>query len=141
MFITEIDYKTLADPRALEIFQQSDPENRGRAERMAAEEIAGYLRNRYDTGRIFSAMREERNPLIVMYAMDITLYHLSTWLPQKMGFEIRAIRYKVAIEWLEKVQKGMVMPDLPCLTDPANGENDVNNPVRYGGMRRNKYDW
>lgn len=141
MFITEMDYKTLADPRALEIFQQSDPENRKRAEIMAVEEIAGYLRNRYDTESIFSAEGEARNPLLVMYAMDITLYHLSAWLPQKMGFEIREIRYKTAQEWLEKVQKGIVMPDLLYLIDSTTGEEDIHNPMRYGSMKRNKYDW
>lgn len=141
MFITENDYKTLADQRGLEIFQQSDSENRQRAEGMAIEEMAGYLRSRYDTDLIFTTEGEDRNPLIVMYAMDITLYHLITWLPQKMGFEIRSIRYETAIKWLEKVQKGTVSPDLPFLSDPDSGETDTGNPVKCGGMKRNKYDW
>lgn len=141
MFTTEEDYQILSDPRALEIYQQSEPGNRVRAERMAAEEISGYLRSRYDTEAVFSAEGEERNPLIVMYTLDITLYHLIAWLPQKMGFEIRELRYKAALEWLEKVQKGIVMPALPYLTDPETGESDISNPVRYGGMKRNKYDW
>lgn len=139
MFLTESDY-IVASADALKILQQSDTINRERAERMACEEMAGYLRNRYDTEKIFSATGEERNDTIVMYACDITLYHLVSWLPGKMGHEIRKERYEYAIKWLEKVQSGKVTPDLPTYIG-ENGEEDVNNPVKWGAGKNNTYIW
>ena len=139
MFLTENDYiVTSAD--ALTIFQQSTPEKREQAEKMAVEEIAGYLRSRYDTDKVFSAVGKERNDIIVMYACDITLYHLISWLPNKMGREIRKELYDRAIKWLEEVQTGKVTPDLPTFTG-EDGEEDIYNPVKWGSEKSNTYIW
>lgn len=139
MFLTENDY-IVASADALTIFSQSTPEKREKAEKMAIEEIAGYLRSRYDTGLIFSAIGDNRNDVIVMHACDITLYHLVSWLPGKMGREIRKERYERAIKWLEEVQSGKVTPDLPTCTG-EDGEEDVNNPVKWGSGKSNTYIW
>ena len=111
MFLSNTDYQVMIGERAFDLIQQSDEENRRRAEEMAQEEMAGYLRPRYDVGRIFARRGTERNMQIVMFLCDITLYHLVSWLPQKMGYEIREIRYRRAIEWLQGVQSGKN----PCL--------------------------
>nr|DAV86063.1 MAG TPA: head to tail adaptor [Caudoviricetes sp.] len=139
MFLTENDY-IVASADALTIFQQSTPEKREKAEKMAIEEIAGYLRSRYDTGLIFSAVDDNRNDVIVMHACDITLYHLTSWLPGKMGREIRKERYERAIKWLEEVQAGKVTPNLPTCTG-EDGEEDINNPVKWGSGKSNTYIW
>ena len=139
MFLTENDY-IVASADALTIFQQSTPEKREKAEKMAIEEIAGYLRSRYDTGLIFSAVCDNRNDVIVMHACDITLYHLVSWLPGKMGREIRKERYERAIKWLEEVQAGKVTPNLPTCTG-EDGEVDINNPVKWGSGKSNTYIW
>lgn len=62
MFLTENDY-IVASADALTIFSQSTPEKREKAEKMAIEEIAGYLRSRYDTGLIF-------RPLVTIVMMS-----------------------------------------------------------------------
>lgn len=139
MFLTENDY-IVASADALTIFSQSTPEKREKAEKMAIEEIAGYLRSRYDTGLIFSAVGDNRNDVIVMHACDITLYHLVSWLPGKMGREIRKERYERAVKWLEEVQAGKVTPDLPTCTG-EDGEEDINNPVKWGSGKSNTYIW
>lgn len=139
MFLTENDY-IVASADALNILQQSTAGKREKAEKMACEEIAGYLRSRYDTELIFSASEEKRNDVIVMYACDITLYHLVSWLPGKMGREIRKERYDRAIKWLEEVQSGKVTPDLPTCTG-QNGEEDINNPIKWGAGKSNTYIW
>lgn len=139
MFLTENDY-IVASADALTIFSQSTPEKREKAEKMAIEEIAGYLRSRYDTGLIFSAVGDNRNDVIVMHACDITLYHLTSWLPGKMGREIRKERYERAVKWLEEVQAGKVTPDLPTCTG-EDGEEDINNPVKWGSGKSNTYIW
>ena len=139
MFLTENDY-IVASADALTIFSQSTPKKREKAEKMAIEEIAGYLRSRYDTGLIFSAVDDNRNDVIVMHACDITLYHLVSWLPGKMGREIRKERYERAVKWLEEVQAGKVTPNLPTCTG-EDGEEDINNPVKWGSGKSNTYIW
>lgn len=138
-FVTEDDYIVVGS-EALKIIQQSKAENRNRAELAAREEISGYLRERYDVARIFAAKDIGRNMQIVLYYCDIALYHMVCWLPGRAGLEIRYKRYKQATEWLEKVQSGKTMPDLPTLTGPA-GEEDYHNPIRYGAGQKNSYDW
>lgn len=139
MFVTEEDY-IMVGADSLKILQQSDPDKRRMAELSAQEEISSYLRSRYDVEITFVATAAERNSQIVMYYCDIALYHMSSWLPGRMGFEIREKRYETAMKWLDKVQAGKVIPALPTITGPA-GEEDYNNPIRYGAGQKNNYDW
>lgn len=139
MFVTEEDYITI-DPDALKVIQMSDASRRVRAERTAQEEISGYLRGRYDVEAVFNATGDERNAKIVGYYCDIALFELVSSLPGRQGLEIREKRYKLAIEWLDKVQNGKVIPLIPTLSNES-GETDMNNPVRYGSGQKNNYDW
>lgn len=139
MFVTEEDY-IMVGADSLKVLQQSDPDKRRMAELSAQEEISSYLRSRYDVETTFAATAAERNSQIVMYYCDIALYHMSSWLPGRMGFEIREKRYETAMKWLDKVQAGKVIPALPTITGPA-GEEDYNNPIRYGAGQKNNYDW
>ena len=125
--------------RAFDLIQQSDEENRRRAEEMAREEMAGYLRPRYDVERIFARRGEQRNMQVVMFLCDITLYHLTSWLPQKMGYDIREIRYRRAIEWLQGVQSGKIVPDLDT-PDDSNGEPQPYN-LTWGSEQHSNYIW
>lgn len=113
MFIDNEDYKVVIGDAALKVVSQSSPENIANAEAEAIEEMSGYLRPVYDTEAIFSATGKGRNRLIVMYTADIALYNLVASQPQKMGIEIRKERYDRAIKWLEGVQSGKIVPDLP----------------------------
>lgn len=117
MFITDEDYAVVIGEEALKVTSRASAENRANAEMEAIEEISGYLRPVYDCNAIFSAEGDARNKLIVMRTADIALYHLVASLPQKMGIEIRKERYERAIEWLEGVQSGKIIPDLPLVED------------------------
>lgn len=139
MFLTKDDY-IVASSEALNILQQSTEARREVAEKMACEEISGYLRSRYDVAKIFSAKAEQRNNVIVMYACDVTLYHLVSWLPNKMGREVRKERYEHAIKWLNDVQAGRISPDLPTFTG-NNGEEDALNPIKWGSTNKQDYNW
>ena len=138
MFLSNTDYQVMIGERAFDLIQQSDEENLRHAEEMAQEEMAGYLRPRYDVGRIFARRGTERNMQIVMFLCDITLYHLVSWLPQKMGYEIREIRYRRAIEWLQGVQSGKIVPDLDTPDDPNNSQ-PYN--LTWGSEQHNNYIW
>ena len=139
MFLMEEDY-IVASKDALNVLQQSSKENRERAERMAIEEVSGYLRSRYDVKRVFAATGTERNDVVVMRTCDVALYHLSAWLPGKMGGEIRKERYEFALKWLEGVQAGKITPDLPTVTG-EDGKEDINNPMKWGSEKKNIYIW
>lgn len=115
MFVTEEDYRVVVGDSALRVISQASAENRANAELEAMEEIAGYLRPKYDTQAIFQAEGEARNRLIVMYTADIALYHMVSAMPQRMGSEVRQERYERAIRWLEGVAKGSIVPDLPTV--------------------------
>lgn len=138
-FITIQDYKAVVEPKVLDVIHQTDTANLDRAEGYAIEEVSSYLRNRYNVDAAFALQGELRNKQLVMITVDVALYHLIAWLPLKAGFEIRDIRYKRAIEWLESVQKGQASPDLPLLTDEAG--NDIGNPIKYGSMPKGTYDY
>lgn len=125
MFITDEDYRVVIGDNALKVISQTSEDNRANAELEAQEEIAGYLRPKYDTTAIFTASGDERNRLIVMYTADIALYHMVSAMPQKMGSEVRKERYERAIKWLEGVQAGRIIPDLPLTTDEEGNVSSV----------------
>lgn len=139
MFLNNLDYQVMIGQRAFDLIQQSDEENRRRAEEMAREEMTGYLRPRYDVERIFARRGEQRNMQIVMFLCDITLYHLASWLPQKMGYEVREIRYRRAIEWLQGVQSGKIVPDLDTPNDPNSDLQPYN--LKWGSEQHSNYIW
>lgn len=139
MFINDEDYSIVIGEQALKTVSQVSDDNRANAEEEAIEEISSYLRPKYDTEAIFNAEGNERNRLIVMYTCDIALYHMSASLPQKMGTEIRKERYERAIKWLEGVQAGKIVPDLPVATDEEG--NPVGFPMVYGCQKKLRHNW
>lgn len=139
MFITDEDYKVVIGDQALKVVSQVSQENRVNAETEAMEEIAGYLRPKYNTEAVFSAAGTDRNRLVVMYTCDIALYHMAASTPQKMGMEIRKERYERAVKWLEGVQAGKIVPDLPLAMDEY-GE-PIGMPMVYGCQKKLKHNW
>ena len=139
MFVTDQDYKIVIGEQALKVVSQVSAENRANAETEAIEEVAGYLRPKYDTGAVFSASGTQRNKLVEMYTCDIAIYHMTASTPQKMGMEIRKERYERAIKWLEGVQAGKIVPDLP-LAIGENGE-PIGIPMVYGCQKKLKHNW
>lgn len=139
MFITDQDYQVVIGEQALKVVSQVSTENRANAETEAVEEIAGYLRPKYDTDTIFNTSGDDRNRLIVMYTCDIAIYHMAASVPQKMGMEIRKERYERAIKWLEGVQAGKIVPDLPLATDESGDPTGI--PFVYGSQKKLHHNW
>lgn len=140
MFLQEEDYRVVIGEQALKVISQVSAETCSNAEQHAMEEIASYLRPKYDAGAIFNAMGQCRNSLIVMYACDMALYHMAASLPQKMGMEIRKERYERAVKWLESVQAGKVIPDLPTANTGENGE-EIGQTIVYHSQQQLKHNW
>lgn len=138
MFISTEDYKVVIGGSSLDVVTQADTANRQKAEKEAIEEISGYLRPKYDVGAIFSATGRDRNDYLVMITCDVALYHLFTSINAKMGIDIRKERYERAIKWLEGVQKGTIVPDLPIAVDE---HGEPANPLHFGSEKRHKNTW
>ena len=139
MFINPEDYKVVIGESAFRTISQADPSIVENAGVEAVEEMSGYLRPVYDTGAIFSASGSDRNRLVVMYTADIALYHMSAALPQKMGSEVRKERYDRAIRWLEGVQSGRIVPDLPLAEDTDGGSGSIG--TSWHSSPKLNHDW
>ncbi|WP_336617865.1 phage protein Gp36 family protein [Bacteroides acidifaciens] len=139
MFLTLDDYSSVCDD--YEFKQITEKEDvRLKAEAAAMEEIASYLRSRYDIDRAFAAVGSCRNAMLVQVAVNISLWLMVHRLPQNMGHERRECLYDDAIKWLRDVQASKASPDLPLYIS-ADGNTDARNPVRSGCMKPNRYDY
>ncbi|HRF86562.1 MAG TPA: DUF1320 family protein [Alloprevotella sp.] len=139
MFLTLDDYSSVCDD--YEFKQITEKEDvRLKAEAAAMEEIASYLRSRYDIDRAFAAVGSCRNAMLVQVAVNISLWLMVHRLPQNMGHERRECLYDDAIKWLRDVQASKATPDLPLYIS-ADGNTDARNPVRSGCMKPNRYDY
>lgn len=82
---------------------------------------------------------DNRNQQIVMYLIDMTLYHLHCRINPRNVPEFRAIRYDGmnalqtggAVGWLKKVASGDITAELPVIV-PVQG-----NSIRCGGVTKN----
>lgn len=132
MFITKEDFKVVASEAALKTIMQDDSLNADNAIEEAIEEISGYLRTTYDCQKAFAMEGNDRNKQLVMYTADIALYNMTAAMPQRMGSEVRKERYDRAIRWLEGVQQGKIVPNLPLNTDPDGTAIPASGLLAYG---------
>lgn len=98
----------------------------------AISEAKGYL-HKYDLSAIFGAAGDDRNKLLVLFLKDIAIYHYINLANPGTDYKERKDRYTRAIAWLEAVQAGQVVPDLPLATQPDNTMGGVTwsaNPKR-----------
>ena len=128
-FITQEDFKVVSSEASLKAITGADPDNISNA---IAEEVAGYLRPKYDTDRIFATEGNGRNRQLVMYTADIALYNMIASLPNRMGYETRKERYDRAIKGLEGGQAGKIVPDLPIATDETGSGISQGGVLAYG---------
>jgi hypothetical protein len=98
------------------------------AELAAQEQMSTYLRSRFDVAAVFAASGLARNPLLIMYMIDMVLYHLHSNTPARVMPKIRQDRFEAAITWLTSVNSGDLIPDLPAL--PSDDPNPI---MRLGG--------
>lgn len=131
-FITQEDFKVVSSEASLKAITGADPDNISNAIAEAQEEVAGYLRPKYDTDRIFAMEGDDRNRQLVMYTADIALYNMTASLPNRMGYETRKERYERAVKWLEGVQAGKIVPDLPAATDESGNDISQGGVLAYG---------
>ena len=130
-FISLEDYDASIHREILDILLRQgtsdyDPQIIEICEDRAISEMKSYLNKKYDCQAIFSQTGENRHPLILMFALDIAIYHIfCQHNPYKMS-KIREDRYERATTWLKGVMKGDITvegaPLLPSdeLSDNSN---------------------
>lgn len=128
-FITIDDYDATIHREILDSLLRTesasyDPQIIEICEDRAVAEMRSYLNKTYDCEAIFSATGSERHALILMFAIDITVYHIfCQHNPYKMA-KIRQDRYDRAVEWLKGVMRGDITIDgAPLLPDEALSDN------------------
>ena len=128
-FITTQDYDATIHREILDSLLRTDspsfdPQIIEICEDRAIAEMRSYLNKSYDCNAIFSAQGKDRHPLILMFAIDITVYHIfCQHNPYKIA-KIRQDRYDRAIEWLKGVMKGDITIDgAPLIQEPQLSDN------------------
>ncbi len=128
-FISTADYDATIHREILNALLRSDsadydPQIVEICEDRAVSEMRSYLNKSYDCDTIFSARGSDRHALILMFAIDIAVYHIfCQHNPYKMS-KIRQDRYDRAIEWLKGVMNGDITIDgAPLLPEDALAEN------------------
>ena len=128
-FITIDDYDATIHREILDSLLRTesasyDPQIIEICEDRAVAEMRSYLNKTYDCEAIFSATGSDRHALILMFAIDITVYHIfCQHNPYKMA-KIRQDRYDRAVEWLKGVMRGDITIDgAPLLPDEELSDN------------------
>ena len=125
LFIKTTDYDATIHREILNSLLRADSDDYDSeiieiCEDRAIAEMRSYMNKTYDCDAIFSARGDNRHPLVLMFAIDISVYHIfCQHNPFKLS-KIREDRYKRAIEWLKGIMEGDITIDgAPLLSDVA----------------------
>ena len=92
------------------------------------------MRGRFAVALVFAPAGDARNPQIVMYLVDMALYHLHSRQNPRYVPQIRQDRYDHAIAWLTMVRKGGLSCGLPLESlNLPDGTQDTGSILPRGG--------
>lgn len=139
-FITLQDYdasihREILDSLLRQGTAEYDPEIIEICEDRAIAEMKSYMNKVYNCDAIFSATGQERHPLILMFVLDITIYHIFC---QHNPYKISKIReelYNRAIEWLKGIMKGDITIDGAPLLPEENQEDNGRWQIKSSDVR------
>lgn len=107
--VTEEDFKTHMYAELIDAISREDEFILPDAIASAEGEASGYL-SRYDVEALMGAVEDDRDPTLLMYLKDMSIWHFITLSNAGNDLEFRRTRYNDAIDWLTKVQSGKVVP-------------------------------
>lgn len=105
-FLTDQDYDASVHREILEAVTRDDAALIKICEDRAVKDMRNYLHLHYDCDAIFSARGDDRDPMLVMFCVDIAVYHLFTMHNPRNMSKIREDRYNRATAWLKAVGRG-----------------------------------
>lgn len=169
MFVTTEELKSVAYSYQLNQIVENDDTILLMAINAAIEEAWAYIATRYNAAYIFSTQGANRNALLLEIVKDIALWYIIRLSNVDILYDSIKERYDRAIQWLNRVAKGEIMPNLLALGEPtpgedpenpssgnsssgsssgnsssgssSSGDNSYNHPLRYGSMDKQKYDY
>lgn len=105
-----------------------------KAEASAIAKMKSKLAERFDVAAIFTAVGDDRDPLILEYCVAIFLRRLHGRInPRKVPSKVKE-QYDEAMKWLEGVMNGKENPELPIVPE----ENLPDGGARWGGSQTAK---
>lgn len=136
--LTLNDFYTVIEPQHLNELIEGDNTLLDSAELTAIGEVTGYIATRYDAAKCFDVANIPTNSgisTLIQKMVDIALFHLHSRITPSNIPDIRNQRYVNAINWLEKVSSGFIIPALPVQ------ETEPTTPLRYGNSSKteNRY--
>ena len=134
MFIQRTDLKQAIREWELDEILAGDESLVDIAISTAVGEMKPYL-HRYDVEKIFGAKGEDREPLLVRFAVDIAIFELVSIARPDQDLENRRALYNRAIGWLKQVRDDKLPCGLPLL-EVASGEADI---LYHSNPKRNNY--
>ena len=139
-FITSTDYAAQIKADVLDRIIESDNSLLLDAENKSLAQAKSRLRVRFDVDTIFSTTGDSRHAELVMYIVDMTLYHLHSRINPGQVPELRKERYQDALDWLKGVAAGDYDPGLPGIGDADEDGTDDGNVMQSGSATpRNPY--
>jgi phage gp36-like protein len=128
-FITINDYDATVHREILDSLLRTDsdtydPQIIEVCEDRAVAEMRSHMAATYDCDAIFSATADQRHPLVLMFAIDIAVYHIfCIHNPYKIS-KVRENRYNRAIDWLKGIKSGDIAVDgAPRLPESEQADN------------------
>lgn len=137
-FLTDTDYKSQIKDNILSTVLENTASLRTDAERKAQAQLTSALNVRFDVPAIFAASGDARNAEVVMYMIDLALYHLHSRINPGQVPQLRSDRYQDAVNWMKAVASGKLEPDLPKPEFDSEGSKA---DVQYGGRTRRDTYW
>jgi hypothetical protein len=129
-FIDKTDYADHIRNGYLDQITQATDSKLDKAESKAIAYMKGFLSSRYDVEQIFNKTGDNRDPIILSLAIDITLFNLHKLINYNKIPKFRVDAYNEAKEWLKGVQALMINPiGLPVPEGPDEGTKDY---IVYG---------
>jgi phage gp36-like protein len=122
-FIDLKDYDASIHKEILDALTRDDDTVIEICEDRAVAEMRCYLSKRYDCDKIFSAIGDKRNQLILMMAIDIAVYHIFCIHNPRNLSQVRKDRYERAVEWMKAVADEDISIDgAPLLPEEVRAE-------------------
>lgn len=130
IYLTDNDFNTQITAEILDELIDGDTTLLNAAELAAQSELESYLRHRYDMPAVWDKAGTNRHAIIVMYMVDLTLYHLHSRIALDKTPQLRMDRYDMAIDWLKRVSNGKISPNLPQTEEGGADE------IRWGSNQK-----
>lgn len=132
-FILKLDYKSHIRDNRLDGVVDFDDALLDKAELRAIKVMKSHLNARYDVENIFNKVDSNRDEAILGFCLDITLYYLYRMANPRKVPTYRKEAYMDAMDWLDGVKEGDIVPDgLPKALDEEG--NNIKAEFRYGSL-------